>query len=159
MPRKHAHGHGTRHLKMAKNHCFACGKDNPDGMHLKFFLDEPRQRFVANIRLARRYEGPPGHAHGGIVATVLDEAMGKVNKLRSAVALTSQMKVEYFKPVPLRQPLRVESYEVRHRGRRHTNAAEIRNRNGELLARSTGVFIALDPARLAAKFGKHLRKD
>ena len=76
------------------------------------------------------------HAHGGIVATVLDEAMGKVNKLRSAVALTSQMKVEYFKPVPLSKPLLVESYEVRHRGRRHTNAAEIRNQKGELLARN-----------------------
>ena len=157
MPRKQSHGHGTRHLKMARNFCFACGKDNPEGMRLKFFLDEPRRRFVARIRLPRRYEGPPGHAHGGIVATVLDEAMGKVNKLRSAVALTSQMKVEYFKPVPLGKPIVVEGYELRHRGRRHTNAAEIRNQKGELLARSTGVFIALDPARLAAKFGKHLR--
>lgn len=157
MPRKHSHGHGTKHIQIARNYCFACGKDNPEGMHLKFFLDEKRRRFVARVRLQKRYEGPPGHAHGGIVATVLDEAMGKVNKLRSAVALTSQMKVEYFKPVPLSQPLLVESYEVRHRGRRHTNAAEIRNQRGELLARSTGVFIALDPAKLAAKFGKHLR--
>src|SRR5688572_2658194 len=157
MPRKRSHGHDTRHIKMAKNHCFACGNDNPAGMHLKFFLDEPRRRFVANIRLARRYEGPPGHAHGGIVATVLDEAMGKVNKLRSAIALTSQMKVEYLKPVPLRQPLVVEGYELRHRGRRHTNAAEIRNQKGDVLARSTGVFIALDPARLAVQFGKHIR--
>lgn len=157
MSRKHSHGHGTKHIQMTKNFCFACGKDNPEGMHLKFFLDEKRRRFVARVRLQKRYEGPPGHAHGGIVATVLDEAMGKVNKLRSAVALTSQMKVEYFKPVPLSKPLLVESYEVRHRGRRHTNAAEIRNHKGELLARSTGVFIALDPAKLAAKFGQHLR--
>lgn len=157
MPPKHSHGHGTAQLKLPRNFCFACGKDNPLGMHLRFVLDEPRRRFVARVRLARRYEGPPGHAHGGIVATVLDEAMGKVNKLRSAVALTSQMKVEYLKPVPLGRPLTVEGYELRHRGRRHTNAAEIRNQKGELLARSTGVFIALDPAKLAARFGKHIR--
>jgi acyl-CoA thioesterase FadM len=57
-----------------------------------------------------------------------------------------------LKPVPLNKPLRVESHEVRVRGRYHTNAAEILNQKGEVLARSEGVFIAIDPHKMFAKF-------
>ncbi len=148
----HATGHDTRYVRLQKNYCFACGKNNAEGMRLKFTYDEERDCFVCRFRLARRYTGPPGHAHGGIIATILDEAMGKVNKLRHVVALTSQITVNYLKPVPLNQPLRVESREVRVRGRRHINMAEIFNRNGEVLAQSQGTFIAIDPHRMFARF-------
>jgi len=149
-------GHDTRYVRLQKNFCFACGMSNPDGMRLKFVFDEGRDRFVCRFRLSKRYTGPPGHAHGGIIATILDEAMGKVNKLRQVVALTSQITVDYARPVPLNKPLRVESYEVSVRGRRHTNAAEILNQKGEILARSRGLFIAIDPQRMFSK--QHARK-
>ncbi|HVO64376.1 MAG TPA: PaaI family thioesterase [Terriglobales bacterium] len=145
-------GHDTRYARLQKNYCFACGKNNPEGMRLKFTYDEERDCFVCRFRLGKRYTGPPGHAHGGIIATVLDEAMGKVNKLRHVVALTAQITVNYLKPVPLNKPLRVESRELRVRGRRHINVAEILNQNGEVLARSQGKFIAIDPHRMFAKF-------
>src|SRR5579885_2251241 len=153
MPKKPpAHGHDTRYVRLQRNNCFACGKNNPDGMRLKFTYDEERDRFVCRFRLGKRYTGPPGHAHGGIIATILDEAMGKVNKLRHVVALTSTITVDYLKPVPLNKPLRVESREVRVRGRYHTNAAEILNQKNEVLARSKGLFIAIDPHKMFAKF-------
>jgi uncharacterized protein (TIGR00369 family) len=151
MPTKpEGRGHGVR---LAKNECFACGPDNAAGMHLKFTFDKQRQRFVCRFRLDQRYTGPPGHCHGGIIATILDEAMGKVNKLRPVIALTSQMKVNYLLPVPLNQPLRVESCEVSVRGRRHVNMGEILNRRGEVLARGRALFIAIDP-KMFAKFVK-----
>jgi len=153
MPRKsHGHGHDTRYHKLQKNYCFACGLNNPDGMRLKFTLDEPRQTFVCCFRLSKRYTGPPGHSHGGIIATILDEAMGKVNKLRHVVALTKEITVEYMRPVPLNKPLRVESREVAVHGRQHINTAEILNEKGEVLARSRGTFIAIDPEKMFAKF-------
>jgi acyl-CoA thioesterase FadM len=68
------------------------------------------------------------------------------------VALTSQITVDYLKPVPLNKPLRVESREVRVNGRRHINMAEILNPKGEVLARSRGTFVAIDPRRMFAKF-------
>jgi uncharacterized protein (TIGR00369 family) len=136
------------------NYCFACGEANPDGMHLKFFYDEQRSAFVCRFRLNKRYTGPPGHCHGGIIATILDDAMGKVNKLRNVVALTSQMSVDFLKPVPLRTPLRVEGRELSVKGRRHTNIAEISNEQGEVLARSKGTFVAIDPERMFAKYRK-----
>jgi uncharacterized protein (TIGR00369 family) len=153
MPKKSSgHGHDTRYVRLQKNNCFACGNSNPEGMRLKFTYDEERDCFVCRFRLGKRYTGPPGHAHGGIIATILDEAMGKVNKLRHVVALTSQITVDYLKPVPLNKPLRVESREVRVRGRRHINMAEILDPKDEVLARSRGLFIAINPQKMFAKF-------
>ena len=78
--------------------------------------------------------------------------MGKVNKLHHVVALTKEMTVEYLKPVPLRQPLHVEGREVSVHGRQHINMAEILNENNEVLARSKGIFIAIDPEKMFAKY-------
>ncbi len=154
MPRKsHGRGHDIRGLRLPKNQCFACGPDNAAGMHLKFTFEKQRRVFVCRFRLDQRYTGPPGHCHGGIIATILDEAMGTVNKLRQVIALTSQMKVDYLRPVPLDKPLRVESREVSVRGRRHVNVGEILNQKGEVLARGRALFIAIDPRRFA-KFAK-----
>lgn len=145
-------GHDTRYIQLQKNYCFACGKNNPDGMRLRFTYDEERDCFVCRFRLGKRYTGPPGHCHGGIIATLLDEAMGKVNKLRHVVALTSEITVNYRKPVPLNRPLRVESKEMSVRGRKHINTAEILNEKDEVLASGKGLFIAIDPHRMFAKF-------
>jgi len=151
MPGK-VHGHETAHHKPQKNYCFACGPDNPEGMHLEFTLDEDRQTFVCHFTLDKRYTGPPGHCHGGIIATILDDAMGKVNKLRHVVAVTKEMTIEYLKPVPLETPLRAEGREVSVHGRQHINMAEILSENNEVLARSRGTFIAIDPEKMFGRF-------
>jgi acyl-coenzyme A thioesterase PaaI-like protein len=78
--------------------------------------------------------------------------MGKVNKLRQVIALTSEITIHYLKPVPLNKPLRVESREVKVSGRQHINMAEILNRKGEVLARGRGLFIAIDPHKMFARF-------
>src|SRR5215469_9456324 len=92
------HGHETKNVKLPRNNCFVCGPDNPEGMRLVFTLDEQRNVFVCLFNLGDRYTGPPGHCHGGIIASILDDAMGKVNKLRQVVALTKEMTVEYLNP-------------------------------------------------------------
>ena len=153
--RKSAHGHAVHgEPKPRRNHCFACGKDNTDGMHLKFFLDEAARHAVCKFKLSRRYTGPPGHAHGGIIATILDEAMGKVNRFRNVLALTSAMDIRYLRPVPLGKLLTVTGYEQSVEGRKHINVAEISNEQGEVLARSTGTFIAIDPEKMFPALAK-----
>jgi uncharacterized protein (TIGR00369 family) len=156
-PRKAAHkkagaGHGAQYRRLQQNFCFGCGKNNPDGMSLRFTYDKERNVFVCRFRLGKRYTGPPGHCHGGIIATILDEAMGKVNKLRQVVALTSEITVNYLKPVPLHKPLRVESREEKVSGRRHINVAEILNEKGHVLARGRGLFMAVDPQKMFSRF-------
>jgi uncharacterized protein (TIGR00369 family) len=152
--RKISHGHAVHGKpKPRKNHCFGCGYDNPQGMRLKFTLDEESRQAICHFKLSRKYTGPPGHSHGGIIATILDEAMGKVNKFRNVLALTSSMEIKYLKPVPLGQALTVTAQEQSVDGRRHINTAEISNAKGEVLARSTGTFIAIDPEKMFARHG------
>src|SRR5437899_3431632 len=129
MPRK-IHGHETAYHKLQKNYCFVCGQDNPDGMRLKFVLDEERRTFVCRFRLSKRYTGPPGHCHGGIIATILDDAMSKLNRMFDAPAATAKLTVEYLRPVPLNRALEVRSRSLGKRGRRLTHLAEIRDEKG-----------------------------
>jgi uncharacterized protein (TIGR00369 family) len=159
MPRhERVHGHEVKKQQYTNN-CFGCGPANEAGLRLEFVLDKERERFVCHFQLADRFVGPPGHAHGGIIATILDEAMGKVNKLRNVIALTGRMEVDYLLPVPLAKPLIVEGWEVRVDGREHIHAAEICNGDGEVLASSKGTFIEIDPHRMFAKYLKKEHSD
>ena len=154
MPRhKPVHGHQVKQRQFGNN-CFGCGPQNATGLQLKFVLDQERERFVCRFRLQGRFVGPPAHAHGGIIATILDDAMGKVNKLHKVLALTKAMEIEYLKPVPLCHKLTVTGREQQIIGRKHINTAEISNEKGEILARSTGTFIAVDPQRILERLQK-----
>jgi len=113
-----------------------------------FTLDVDRRHFVAHFRLSKRYTGPPGYCHGGIIATILDDAMSKLNKLRDVIAATSELKIEYLKPVPLHTALRVESREIGKRARRLVHEAEILDQKGRVLARGRGIFVIIDPKKV-----------
>lgn len=130
----------------ALNHCFGCGLENPSGLRLRFFTAEDGS-IVCHPRLARRFAGPPGHAHGGIIATLLDEAMSKANRARGVVAMTRQLSVEYLRPVPLGARLTLTARHLSAHGRRHQCEARIEGADGEVLATGTAVFVAVDPER------------
>ena len=126
----------------ALNHCFGCGLDNPTGLRLRFFTDAD-QNIVCRVRLAGRFAGPPGHAHGGIIATLLDEAMSKANRARGILAMTRAMDVQYLKPVPLGQPLTLTARHTSTAGRRHQTEAALADAAGHTLATATAVFVTV----------------
>lgn len=160
MPRKtHVHGHVAqkhhelrKHPALRKNYCFGCGKDNPEGMRLKFHHDHETNKFVAHFRLGRRFTGPPRHAHGGIIAAILDEAMSKPSKPLGIMAPTIALSVRYLKPVPLGQKLTAIGWEARKKGREHYRIAEIRNEAGDLLSEGKGTFLEIHAAGMVNKF-------
>ena len=82
--------------------------------------------------------------------------MGKANKLKSRVALTRRMEVEYLRPVPLGQPLVVEGRVSRMNGRAIYNRAELRNAKGAVLARSRGKFLAINAEKM---FGREFEAE
>lgn len=134
------------------NYCFGCGPANPQGLHLVFTTDTTHPEnpvATAEFQLDRLHEGPPGHIHGGIVATLLDEAMSKLNRPLNVLAMTRHMEVDYLRPVPLYQPLVLISRHLRREGRKLFHQAEIQTPNGEVLARAKGLFIVLDEKLLA----------
>ena len=138
--------------KTKENYCFGCGADNPDGMALKFSFDHKQARVTCHTNLGSRFAGPPGYCHGGIIATLLDEVMAKLNKLHGVIAVTGHLSVEYRRPVPLGQPIRLEAREVRVSGRRRFREGEIVNQRRQVLARGTGTFITVDPKKIFSKF-------
>lgn len=143
-------------------HCFACGPANPQGLHLKFVYDKERQTATARVHLTQLHEGPPGHIHGGIIATLLDEAMSKLNRPLNALAMTRHMEIDYLRPSPLYVDLLLVGQHVSRStnedgtpGRKLFHTAELRNSEGVVLARSKGVFVVLDPRMIeAAKGGR-----
>jgi uncharacterized protein (TIGR00369 family) len=128
----------------ALNHCFGCGLDNPTGLRLKFFIDADKN-VVCHFRLARRFAGPPGHAHGGIIATLLDEAMSKSNRARGILAMTRHLEVQYLRPVPLGQPLTLTAHHLDTHGRRNHTEAQLADATGQILASARAVFVTVPP--------------
>jgi uncharacterized protein (TIGR00369 family) len=128
------------------NICFGCGGANARGMQLTFEQDDNAQRIRGTFKLAAEYQGGPGFIHGGIIATVLDEVMGKVNRFRGVRAVTAELNVEYLKPVKVDEDLIVEGHEVEMSGRNVILAGEIRNQSGQVLARGRGRFVIIGAA-------------
>jgi uncharacterized protein (TIGR00369 family) len=125
------------------NKCFGCGGDNAGGMKLTFEQDNVNRKIVGRFVLGETYQGGGGFAHGGIIALLLDEAMGKVCRFREVRAVTAELTVEYLKPVRVEQEIIVEGREIEEKGRNLFLAGEIRNEAGDVLARGRGRFVVI----------------
>ena len=132
------------------NRCFGCGGANDVGMKLAFVLDLDDRRARGRFRLGANYTGGGGFAHGGIIAVVLDEAMGKLSLLAQEQAVTAEMSIEYRKPVPVDKEIVVESWQEEEKGRNRFRAAEIRDPQGNLLARGKGRFVVVGQSHFTA---------
>jgi uncharacterized protein (TIGR00369 family) len=126
------------------NHCFGCGGANEDGMKLTFVQDNEKRRVRGKFVLGEPYQGGGGMAHGGIIATLLDEAMGKVCRFREVRAVTAELTVQYLKPVSVKDEIIVEGWEETERkGRNLFHVGEIRNLAGDVLVRGKARFVVV----------------
>ena len=87
------------------HNCFVCSPTNPIGLRLKFKLKDG----VASARFVPKpeHQSYDGVTHGGILAAVLDDAMGNCFTMRGVKAVTGKMHVRFRKPVPIGCELRV----------------------------------------------------
>ena len=74
--------------------CFACGADNPRGLQLKFRVD-PDGTATATFVLGSEWEGSRGIVHGGIVTTLLDEAMTKAVAASGCKSITAELQCDF----------------------------------------------------------------
>jgi len=135
------------------NRCFGCGGSNNAGMKLIFELDFDDRRTRGKFALGPNYAGGGGFAHGGIIAVVLDEAMGKLSKLTDERAVTAEMSIEYKRPVPVDRLVAVEGWQEEEKGRNRFRVAEIRDEQGNLLARGKGRFVVVGEQQFAKNGG------
>ena len=126
------------------NVCFGCGGANDRGMKLTFEQDDAARKIIGRFRLGAEYQGAFGIIHGGVIAVVLDEVMGKVCRFRGVRAVTAEMNVEYLKQIWVDADLVVEGYEKEMQGRNLHLIGEIKDASsGKILARSRGRFVML----------------
>jgi uncharacterized protein (TIGR00369 family) len=132
------------------NKCFGCGGANDRGMKLTFVQDNVNKRIVGKFILGEAYQGGGGMAHGGIIAMLLDEVMGKVCRFREVRAVTAELTIQYLKPVKVNEEIVVEGYETEVKGRNLFLVGEIRNAAGVVLAKGTGRFVVIGQKEKAA---------
>jgi acyl-coenzyme A thioesterase PaaI-like protein len=123
-----------------------CGEANPEGLRLKFQYDPAKRSAQCSLRIAAKYQGATGFAHGGIIATLLDEAMAKTNGMGGVRAVTLRISVSYRKMTPVREELKLVGWRTVQRGRKLYLRSELRSNENVLLADARGLFLALPPS-------------
>jgi uncharacterized protein (TIGR00369 family) len=129
--------------RRARRGCFGCGDLNPQGLKLAFRLEDGVA--VAEFDPEPQHQGYPGLMHGGLVATILDEAMGWAIYGRGIWAMTARMQVRFRRSVPLDRRLRVSASVTNQRQRLLQARAELRDERGTLFAEGEGAFLRLTP--------------
>jgi acyl-coenzyme A thioesterase PaaI-like protein len=126
--------------------CFGCGLANLFGLQLELERDGERAA-QGRFFVKQDHQGPPGVAHGGVVATALDEAMALLVHGMEVRALTRRLEVDLLGPVPIGSMASVRAWVEDDDGRSLTLAAELRSEaSGDApLARSTGKFVRVRP--------------
>lgn len=138
--------------------CLGCGPQNPGSMGLSLHADGGRVKGL--VTLDRRHEGAPGFAHGGAVATVLDDALGSLLMLIEVPAVTARLEVDYRAPAFLGREFRVEAWLESREGRKLWLGGAISDA-GESIADASGLFVQVDGAhflRGAANLPKDWRR-
>jgi len=123
------------------HNCFACGTLNTGGLHLDLHVDG--ERCWTDLEIPERFQGWDEIAHGGIVATILDEVMAWSLVDADSWGLTARLSVAFKRPVPLGQPIHVEGWITESRRRVITTAGRmVAGGSGEVLATAEAIYVA-----------------
>ena len=133
-------------------YCFVCGARHPYGLHLRF-EDEGEGRVAAEWRPDPALQGFEGVIHGGIVSTVLDEAMSKAVVSSGIRALTCDLRVRMRRSVTPGEPLRIRGWVVAQRKRLVETEAVITDDQGRERAHAWASFLSVPAARAASGGG------
>jgi acyl-coenzyme A thioesterase PaaI-like protein len=109
-------------------------------------------RLLGEGTLKRAQQGPPGHAHGGSLASILDEAMGFRLWTDGHKVVAAHLEFDYRQPTPLNVPLTVEAVLERQGTRSFHTRSRILLPDGTVTVEGTGVFVELGDEFLA-RFG------
>jgi uncharacterized protein (TIGR00369 family) len=120
--------------------CFVCGSPNSPGMGVVWYALDDNSIF-AEVTLNDAQQGPPGLAHGGASAALLDEAMGAAVWLAGYRVASVNLNISYRKPVPLGQPFKVTAQVNERNGKKVTAVGEIRLADGTLAVSGEGIFV------------------
>jgi acyl-CoA thioesterase FadM len=103
----------------------------------------------ATVRFHEGYQGPPACVHGGSVAALFDDALGRTRHLTGRNCVTGSLSVSYKRPTPLNADLEVLATIQEVLERKFIVAGQLTH-NGELLATAEGIFVFRDTEKFNA---------
>jgi uncharacterized protein (TIGR00369 family) len=122
--------------------CFVCGRDNTAGLGIYFEIDRERRSISAKFTPSDIYQGYEGIVHGGILSTLLDEAMAKLTVSLGIPAVTAEMTVTFKAPAAPGEELFV-SGRLTHETRRLIQAEAKIERGPVVIAKATGKLLRI----------------
>ncbi|MHA1975908.1 MAG: PaaI family thioesterase [Candidatus Hodarchaeales archaeon] len=126
--------------KRAFGDCFGCAPHNTKGLKLQFWYTE--NGCVSYHSIPKEYCGFTGLAHGGIIATLLDEvAAWTIITHLFRIGITIQITVNYLKPIPTEEELVINAEILKHKGKKATVLAKIISKNGLILAEAKSEWL------------------
>jgi len=124
--------------------CFVCGTTNPHSIGLAWWLEDGGI-ITSEFTLTDAQQGPPGHAHGGASASILDEAMGVAVWAAGLRVVAVNLQIDYRRPVPLGQAVTVRARISRRGGSKSWTRGEILLPDGTVAVEGRGIYV---PAKL-----------
>ncbi|MDG2114431.1 MAG: PaaI family thioesterase [Actinomycetota bacterium] len=128
-------------VPMFFDHSPLTGETSPISPPLR--LERSGDHVVGRVNFSRSFEGPPGHVHGGWVASGFDEVMGMAQAMSTAPGMTGRLEVAYRRPTPLGVDLVFDGWVAEVRGRKIRTKATL-TAGDQLLAEATGLFVSVD---------------
>ncbi|MEU6484168.1 PaaI family thioesterase [Streptomyces sp. NPDC046887] len=123
-------------------HCFGCGGGQPHGLHLDARAEEG-VAVTAEFTVTTDHQGAPGLAHGGVLATALDETLGSLGWLLRVIAVTGRLETDFVRPVPVGTALHLAAQVTAVHGRKiyATATGRIGGPEGPVAVRADALFI------------------
>lgn len=132
---------------------FVSADTSPDRIRARYFARDRDDSVEGHVYFGYAAQGPPGHAHGGAIAAVLDELMGYLAWEHSLTVVAAELWVKYRRPTPLKTELKLRAWIESVEGTRAELRSELRTADDELCCEGGGLFIHVGEARFAALTG------
>ncbi len=127
----------------ADNYCFACGVENPIGLHLKF--EVAQDKVVAKKILPSEFQGYEKVLHGGIIATMLDESMCRfIQEKFNEPAMTARLEIRYHAPTPIGQEIKISAWQESQRRNIIGLKSTVELSDGTITAEATAKFAVVN---------------
>ena len=127
--------------------CFVCGEKNSGGLRLCFEIDKEKQALKTTFVADPIFQGYDGIVHGGIISTLLDEAMAKLSYELGYDTVTASLEIRFKEPAPILQPLLVYGEILEVKKRRVKARAHITQEDGTVLAVGTSTLLRQNSSR------------
>lgn len=130
--------------------------DRGDRLRVKYFRKQEDGHLVGKVWFGPGTQGPPGHAHGGSMAALLDEVMGTAAWISGHPVLAASIKIDFRNTIPLQTVAFFEGWVDQVNGRKITTRSKLTGPEGKIFAEGEGLFIRME--KFFGQFGESQMK-